>query len=300
MTEEKTIKIPLNKRKLVKGLIGSIIFVVIGFWLLIYQPETNNPIFDNPLVKYGAAIASILFFGFGIFYFSKKTLDKKPGITIDDKGIFDNSSVVSVGYIPWADFKKISIVKVMEQEYLIIGVNNPEYYLNKQTNFLKKKGMQYNYNNYGSPLAISMNKLTCDIKKLSRIIENKFLEYKNNPEIKDELIGLWKNDLDNGSGFHAIWGWSYTFNEDGTGMHFYWNVSKLENEIPFVWERVSANTIKARFLDDDEWYTIEYTLQIVPAPDTGSLIKLTDNNYKPDELSQVGFWGSFGAIFKPL
>lgn len=300
MTAESTIKIPLNKRKLVKGLIGSIIFVVLGCWLLIYQPETSNPFFDNPLIKYGAAIASILFFGFGIFYFSKKVLDKKPGITIDDKGIFDNSSAVSVGLIPWTDFIKTSIVMTMKHEYLVIGVNNPEFYLNKQTNFLKKKGMQYNFNNYGSPLAISTNGITCTIKELSSIIENKFSEYKSNLEKKDELIGVWENGLDDGSGFHAIWGWSYTFNEDGTGIYFYWNVSKLENEIPFKWERVSANTIKVRFPDDAEWYTIEYTLQTVPAPYAGSLIKLTDNNYKPDELSQVGFWRSFGAIFKPV
>lgn len=300
MTQEGTIEIPLSKGKIVKGLIASIVFVVIGCWLLIYQPESGNAMLNDPLVKYGAAIASILFFGFGIFYFSKKLLDKKPAITIDDKGIFDNSSAVAVGLIPWTDFKKLSIVKSMKHEFLIITVNNPTYYLNKQTNFLKKKGMEYNFKTYGSPLAISTNGLSCNTKGLKRIIENKFEAYKNKSANKDELIGIWKNALDDGSGFHAIWGWSYTFNEDGTGVHFYWNVSKLENEIHFIWERVSANTIKAKFEVDDEWYTIEYTIQIVPAPDAGSLLKLTDNNYKPDELSQVGFWRSFGAIFKPL
>jgi hypothetical protein len=129
ISKEKAINIPLSKGKLIKGLIGSIIFVLIGSWLLIYQPEIGNPIFDNPVVKYGASVASILFFGFGIIYFSIKITDKKPGIIIDDSGILDNSSAVSTGPIPWTDIERFSIVKVMKQEFLVIGVNNPEFYI---------------------------------------------------------------------------------------------------------------------------------------------------------------------------
>jgi hypothetical protein len=73
--------------------------------------------FDNPFVKYGAAIAAILFFGFGIFYFLRKLIDKKPGLIIDDNGIIDNSSAVSVGLIPWSDIEHISTTNVMKQKF---------------------------------------------------------------------------------------------------------------------------------------------------------------------------------------
>jgi len=176
MTQNNKIEIPLSKGKLTKGLIASIIFVLIGLWLLIYHPTTSNPIFNNPLVKYGAAITSILFFGFAIFYFSFKLTDKNPGIVIDDNGILDNSSAVAVGFIPWATIKQFATAKVMKQEFLIIVVDNPELYINQQTNLFKKKGMQYNLNNYGSPLAISANGLKCNLTELTSILERKLVE----------------------------------------------------------------------------------------------------------------------------
>ena len=179
MKQDRIMEISLSKSKLTRGLVASIIFVLMGFWLLTYEPTESNPIFNYPFVKYVAAIASILFFGFGTFYFSRKLTDKKPGIVIDDEGITDNSSAVAVGLIPWSDIKQLAKAKVMKQEFIIIVVNNPEYYLSQQTSFLKKKGMKYNYNNYGSPLAISANGLKCNLKELTIILERKLSEYKS-------------------------------------------------------------------------------------------------------------------------
>lgn len=182
MTQDRIVKIFHSKRKLIKGLIASIIFVLIGFWLLVYKPNTSNHVVNNPVVKYGAAITSILLFGFGIFYFATKLTDKKPGITIDDEGILDNSSAVAIGLIPWVDIKQFATVRVIKQEFLIIVVNNPDYYLAQQKNFLKKKGMEYNYNHYGSPLAISTNGLKCNVEELITILERKLSEYKSKVE----------------------------------------------------------------------------------------------------------------------
>jgi hypothetical protein len=166
-------EIAMSKSKMTKMLTGSIAFVLIGLWLLIFQPTIGNPLFDNVIVKYGIAIAAILFFGYTLFFSIKKLADKKPGIVIDDSGIYDNSSAVSVGLIPWTDIRQISTVTVMRQEFVIIGVSNPEHYINKQPNFLKRKGMQYNYKNYGSPIAISANGLKCNVKDLVRLLEER-------------------------------------------------------------------------------------------------------------------------------
>jgi len=119
-------------------------------------------------------------------------------------------------------------------------------------------------------------------------------------EEKDELIGLWENDLDDGSGLHAIWGWSFRFNEDGSGTYSYWSEQKLHSQTPFSWSRKNSNSIKVKYLDDEDWTIIEYTVKIVDGPYSGKLKKLTDNNYTPTDLSQEGFWDSFGAIFKAV
>jgi len=116
----------------------------------------------------------------------------------------------------------------------------------------------------------------------------------------DELIGLWENDLDDGSGLHAIWGWSFQFNKDGSGVYYSWNEQKAQDEIQFSWYCLSPSSIKVKYPDEEKWTTIEYTIKIVDASYSGKLLKLTDNNYKSTELSTEGFWGYFGAIFKKV
>lgn len=117
---------------------------------------------------------------------------------------------------------------------------------------------------------------------------------------KDEVVGIWENDLDDGSGLHAIWGWSFHFKEDGTGIHYSWDESKLTSEILFVWQRISSSTILAKYNDADELDKIEYTIIKVNGPYSSKLLKLTDKNYKPNDFCSEGFWGCCGAIFKVI
>ena len=119
-------------------------------------------------------------------------------------------------------------------------------------------------------------------------------------EKKDELVGRWENDLDDGSGLHSIWGFSFRFNEDNTGQYSFWGERKLQDETPFDWQRVNSNSIRIRYRNDDEWTTVNYALTVVNAPYSGKLLKLTDIDYKPDEPGAKSIWGYFGAIFKPL
>jgi len=140
-------------------------------WLLAYQPTVSNPIFNNPLAKYGAAVLGILFFGSGIIYFSRKLADKKPGLIIDDEGLFDNSSAAAVGRIPWMNITRVVTAQVLNQQFLVIVVNNPEHYINEQHNAIKKKAMIYNFKNFGSPIAISAGGLKCNLSELLEMLD---------------------------------------------------------------------------------------------------------------------------------
>lgn len=74
------IEIPLSKTKLLFGIAGSILFVVLGFYLFttISEQETKfNPIF----VKL-AGLASVLFFGAAGIYGIIKLFDKSVGLQI--------------------------------------------------------------------------------------------------------------------------------------------------------------------------------------------------------------------------
>jgi len=125
---------------------------------------------------------------------------------------------------------------------------------------------------------------------------------KNGKPLKgsDEILGLWENDLDDGSGLHGIWGWSFRFNQDGLGIYSYWSDSKLEKTISFDWIRLHQRSIKTKYTNEVEWSKIDYTIKIIDAPYQGKLLKLTDNNYKSNDYSKDGFWGFSGAIFKSI
>jgi hypothetical protein len=181
MPNAQSISIPLSKSKLTKGLTGSVLFVLASGWILLYQPAVSNPIFNNPLVKYGAAISGILFFGSGIIYFSRKLADKKPGMIIDDEGIFDSAGAAAVGRIPWMNITRVVTAQIVNQQFLIIVVNNPEHYINEQHNVIKKKGMIYNFKHYGSPVAIAAGGLKCNLSELLEMLDAGLVAYRMAP-----------------------------------------------------------------------------------------------------------------------
>ncbi len=114
------IEIPISKEKLIKLLIGSLVFLGIGFWFVIGKPTINNAIFSNPTAVFGLGMVSIIFSTFSIFIMLKKLKDTKPGLVIDETGVTDNSSGVSAGHIPWGDITAIKTTQVFNQKFLMI------------------------------------------------------------------------------------------------------------------------------------------------------------------------------------
>ncbi len=60
----------------------------------------------------------------------------------------------------------------------MLVVKNPETYSNRQTNAMKRKGMQSNLETFGSPIGISTNALDCKFDELKNIPVRKPAEYK--------------------------------------------------------------------------------------------------------------------------
>ncbi|MDE3236368.1 MAG: hypothetical protein KGO81_10475 [Bacteroidota bacterium] len=180
MNNDKQIEIKLSKSKLTLSLIGSATFVGLGIWFLLRTPTSNIAPFNSSIFIKVVGIISILFFGIVFIFLIKKLQDKKPGLIITDTGIIDNSSGVSAGIIPWSDISEIKLRKVFNQKFLMLLVNNPQDYIDRQTNSLKRSTMGINYRSYGSPIAISTNGLACKFDELKNILENKLTEFNAN------------------------------------------------------------------------------------------------------------------------
>ena len=167
------IEIRLSKKKILLILLISIVFTAIGFWFVTNPPIIKNPVFGNPLMITVLGYASIVFSVICIIFCIRKLPDNKPGLIVDNEGFIDNSSGVSGGQILWKDIENISIFEMGRQKLIMLQVNNPEEYINRQTNGFKRKLMAMNHKMYGTPLSITANTLDISFEELLAILSEK-------------------------------------------------------------------------------------------------------------------------------
>jgi hypothetical protein len=149
--------------------------------MIIADPQISNPIFNNPVVKsiasYGGAIMGL----FGIYFFSRKLFDSKPGLVIDENGIYDHTSAFNFGFIPWTDISQIgenSAGIAAKQRFVMIILINPDKYIQREKSFLKRKLLSANAGTYGSPVHISANGLKTSHDDLLQLLTDEFNKYK--------------------------------------------------------------------------------------------------------------------------
>jgi len=75
-----------------------------------------------------------------MFFIVKKVFSRKAGLTINDKGIIDNSNKISIGLIEWDDITGVETIQVNIPVYgyffsvsspkmLVLKTNEPEKYI---------------------------------------------------------------------------------------------------------------------------------------------------------------------------
>jgi hypothetical protein len=169
-----TLVIPLSKAKLMLLFAGSMLFVILGLWFVKSPQSFISPLHRSITLIIVAGYASTIFFGLCAVFIFRKLFDTKAGIIIDSKGIHDNSSGVSAGFIPWSDISNISTIEVSRQKLIMIEVSNPDIYISRQTNFIAKKAAAINHKMYGSPISITASSLKYSFDDLYYTLRNRW------------------------------------------------------------------------------------------------------------------------------
>lgn len=149
---------------------GAVAFVVAGVFFATEPARFISPIFRSEEIIRIAGVAAVLFFGLGAVYILRKLFDKKVGLTIDEEGITDNSSAVSVGLIGWQEITGVETLEIVSNKIMLLHTNNPEKYMARATNMFSRKAMQTNYKMYGTPFSITANSLQIKYKELERLV----------------------------------------------------------------------------------------------------------------------------------
>ncbi len=175
----KTIEIQLNKSKLLFSILGSIVFVLLGIWMMIEAPNgDSSSFFKIPVLMFLVGLICVVFFVFVCIVALRKLFSKKPGIVINHEGIMDNSTGFSVGFVSWKDIEQIQPSQVVLQKFLLIMVSNPNDYINRESNKLKQRALRTNLVRYNTPIIISNNTLKTDFTSLQQTLVQQLFEYR--------------------------------------------------------------------------------------------------------------------------
>jgi len=179
-----TIEIPFSKQKIVFGIVFSITFVVLGYYLFATIADQQNRL--DPRLAKAVGILGIIFFGGTGIFAIKKLFDKSLGLIISDEGIFENTNALSIGFISWDNITAIKTIQIKSTKILLIFVKNPQLYLDKVSGF-KKFLMKSNFSMYGTPLSVTSVTLKIKFNELEQLLNQRFEEFRKNT-ISDEVL----------------------------------------------------------------------------------------------------------------
>ncbi|EHB56690.1 MULTISPECIES: STM3941 family protein [Paenibacillus] len=147
------------KPKVTKILLGSLFFVALGIFML------YAGLADRLIVLVIAGFICTVFFGAMLVFSTSKLVQRKPALVINDEGIIDRSSYVSVGAIPWNEIKSIDIYQVMNERFIGIEVHHPDEILARLPEW-KQKLMRMNKRMTNATVHLSASGLSCNLNEL--------------------------------------------------------------------------------------------------------------------------------------
>jgi hypothetical protein len=178
MPGEMTIEFSTKKWLLI--LVGSILFVVGGFWMLNEDEETIRMARHwDPASVHVVGGISVIFGGLGAVIAMWGLFRKKAALKFTEAGLIDNSTSVSAGLIPWSDIVGAEIYEVQRKPMLVIKVTDPDRYIETGSD-LKRWAKRANFNMCGSPVVISCSTLKIDFDELVQIFNAYISKYGTN------------------------------------------------------------------------------------------------------------------------
>lgn len=174
--QAKTIRLkPRKKRSLYLGAIFNLAVSIIAFKLLYI---TSFGFGKFILFLLGAAGALIAIFNvFGLIRLYKEGF---VGLFISGEGLNDISTGNTYGMVQWKDVYKIKVIDDIEHpkyKYIILKVQNPQDYIDREYIGYKKRSLVLKFHYYGSPVCFSNRALDCSFDELYQTITTYYENY---------------------------------------------------------------------------------------------------------------------------
>lgn len=168
-------EIPLSKTKVIFGIVACVSFtLLISNTTAIINDGTGS--YNKDVVNTGSIILTLFFLAFTIVLILR-LFKRKPGLIVDEQGIYDNASTIKAGLIKWQDIKNIRSVKQYSASVLLITVAKPESYIAK-VHSLRAPAVRMNIQVHGTPIVIHPANLNYDFTQLQTLLTTAYKQYK--------------------------------------------------------------------------------------------------------------------------
>ena len=198
--EEDTSAISFNRSKkmTVLSVLFSPLLIAAGFWLLVGAPGWDHDPNENH--RRGAAFIAFLYETFGLWIFQafglllvgfagmllvhsvRGLISPRPDLILSSEGITDNTTLMSVGFIPWADVVGLRARGVMKQVFVDVQVSDPQKY---QSGSIIKRFFRATNRVFGvNQISINVNGLTESRDVIVATIGEYFTRYQTQSDEK--------------------------------------------------------------------------------------------------------------------
>lgn len=145
-----------------------VLFVLISA-LMVTRPELFVHGSKYGFVKTVGYICTIIFV-LAATIVSNKVFKRTPGLQIDNEGITDNSLGVLFPTVSWKEITGIKKMHGAGENFITVMIREPEAYINREANSVKRKMLELNYQSLKTPVNIAVGRLKADADELYKLV----------------------------------------------------------------------------------------------------------------------------------
>ncbi len=157
------VKVSRSRIKTLLLIIAAIGFVATGVWMIAAK--------DSDIFLKVIGAVSVLFFGSAIPLGLKKLINNDDGLHLTSNALIIEPDSTQKLVIPWTEIIGFRVVKIQSTKIIVVDVDNPEDWLSRESNPIKRKLMQFNQSTYGTPFNISASGLNLSHNKVLAELE---------------------------------------------------------------------------------------------------------------------------------
>lgn len=155
-----------NLKKQLTLAILAIIMVLPSVFIIIADTNGARKFINRIVGTFG-----FIFFGVCLIFLIKRLIKPKNILVINDKGIEDNSSAISLGFIPWDSIEEVYLSQVVTERFICININNIDERLN-ELSFVKRTLIKINLLFGYAPVSITLNSTKYKHEDVIKIIKS--------------------------------------------------------------------------------------------------------------------------------